>query len=77
MLVEHFGSFYHIYKGVEIEKVEKHYAQGNERYYRIGNEIFDRLKDAKHYIDVTLVTTDYTAYGGKRELNDKQKPFGY
>ena len=77
MLIEQGGRFYHIYKGIEIEKIEKHYAQGNEICYRIGKEYFDKLKDAKHYINVTLVTTDYTAVGGKKELNNYQKPFGY
>lgn len=54
MLVENCGKFYHIYKGIEIEKVEKHYSQGNEIYYKIGNEHFAKLKDAKHYINNVL-----------------------
>lgn len=76
MLIENCGRFFHIYKGVEIEKVKKYYSQGDEVYYRIGNEHFDKLKDAKHYIDISLVTIDYTAYDGKKELNNYQKSFG-
>jgi adenosine deaminase len=53
MLVEKLGRYYHNYKNVEIERVEKHYAQGNEVSYKIDgvSEIFYKLKDAKQYID--------------------------
>lgn len=53
MLVEKLGRYYHNYKNVAIERVEKYYAQGNEVSYRINgiSEIFYKLKDAKRYID--------------------------
>ena len=53
MLIEKLGRYYHNYKNVEIERVEKHYAQGNEVSYRIDgvSEVFYKLKDAKQYID--------------------------
>ena len=46
----------HLYKGYEIEKVVKYYMQGTEIYYRLfdksGKEQrFDRLKDAKSFVD--------------------------
>jgi hypothetical protein len=70
MAIRYFGNqIIHEYKGIEIEKVVKHYSQGDETFYRVENtnKIFYKLKDAKHYIDNDLITTDYTAYGGKRQ----------
>ena len=70
MAIRHYGDqIIHEYKGIEIEKVVKYYSQGNETFYRVENtdKIFFRLKEAKQYIDHDLITTDYTAYGGKRE----------
>jgi hypothetical protein len=46
----------HDYKGYEIEKKEKYYFQGSEKWYIIRGVYgsFDRLKDAKRYIDLYL-----------------------
>lgn len=45
----------HKYKGFEIEKKEKYYSQGTETWYVVKGVInsrhFDRLKDAKQFID--------------------------
>lgn len=46
----------HLYKGVEIEKVERYYMQGSEVFYRLFDknrnlQVFDRLKDAKSFVD--------------------------
>lgn len=44
------------YNGYEIEKKEKYYFQGSEKFYVIRGVYgsFDRLKDAKRYIDLYL-----------------------
>lgn len=42
----------HEYKGYEIKKVVKYYFQGYERYYVFDGMHFERLKDAKRYIDL-------------------------
>ena len=70
MSIRYYGDqIIHEYKGIEIEKVVKYYSQGIETYYTVENtdKIFFKLKDAKHYIDNDLITTDYTEYGGKKE----------
>lgn len=41
----------HEYKGFLIEKVEKYYSQGTERFYRVDGKCFEKLKEAKQYID--------------------------
>lgn len=56
MAIRYEGSqIIHEYKGSEIKKVVKYYSQGNETFYTVENKIFDRLKDAKHYIDHNLI----------------------
>ena len=45
---------FHLYKGYEIKKVEKHYSCGDETFYVIVGEEgtnYDKLKDAKKEID--------------------------
>ena len=42
----------HEYKGCEIKKVVKYYLQGCETYYVFDEIHFERLKDAKRYIDL-------------------------
>ena len=75
MAIRYYGDeIIHEYKGCEIRKETKYYAQGNETYYTFDGKIFQRLKDAKHYIDNDLITTDYTLYGGKKE-KAKVEPF--
>lgn len=76
MAIKYYGNeIVHEYKGCEIKKVVKHYSQGNEVFYLFDDKVFDRLKDAKHYIDNDLITTDYTAYGDKREKAQVDPPF--
>ena len=41
----------HEYKGCKIEKVINYYFQGSEIFYRCDGLHFERLKDAKEYID--------------------------
>ena len=65
----------HEYKGCEIRKVTKYYAQGVETFYLFDGKKFNRLKDAKDYINNDLITTDYTNYGGKREIAQAKPPF--
>ena len=68
MAIRYYGDeIIHEYKGCEIRKVVKYYAQGSEAHYTFDGKIFQRLKDARHYIDNDLITTDYTPYGGKKE----------
>lgn len=42
----------HKYRDYKIEKVENYYFQGKEVYYRCDGIHFERLKDAKKYIDI-------------------------
>ena len=45
---------YHLYRGYEIKRVEKHYSCGNEVWYFVVGEEhmhYERLKDAKKEID--------------------------
>lgn len=76
MAIRYYGNeIIHEYKGCEIKKVTKYYAQGTETFYSFDGKIFERLKDAKKYIDTDLITTDYTLYGGKREIAQAKPPF--
>lgn len=52
MAIKYIGrDIIHEYKGVSIEKVERYYSQGTERYYRVGDKMFEKLREAKQYID--------------------------
>lgn len=52
MAIRYYGSeIIHEYKGCEIKKVTKYYAQGTETFYLFDGKIFERLKDVKKYID--------------------------
>lgn len=41
----------HEYKGYKIDKMFYYYWQGSETYYVVDGKRFERLKDAKSYID--------------------------